>query len=125
MMVVMTSLAPVFALSRPGMKPQNAPVTTPAMALTTRISHIGCSLSAMAAIEAPKAPRTNWPSTPMLNAPLRNEIATARPVKMSGVAATSVSVSGRTAVAIARGVGLAIAALIRSGSPNAPRIIEP
>ena len=32
----------------------------------------------------PNAPRMNWPSTPMLNTPLRNEIATARPVKISG-----------------------------------------
>ena len=46
----------------------------------------------------------------MLNAPLRNEIATARPVKISGVAATSVSVIGRIAAAMARGVGSASAA---------------
>jgi len=125
MMVVMTSLAPVRALRKPGMNPQAAPVSTPHSVEIRMIRNIGCSLRAMAAVAAPNAPRTNWPSTPMLNAPLRNEIATARPVKMSGVAATSVSVSGRTAVAMARGVGFAIAALILSGSPNAPRIIEP
>ena len=72
------------------------------------IRNIGWSLSAIAAIAAPNAPRMNWPSTPMLNAPLRNEIATARPVKISGVAATSVSVIGRTAAAMARGVGSAM-----------------
>ena len=46
----------------------------------------------------------SWPSPPMLNMPVRNEIATARPTKMSGVAATSVSVSGRIAVRDVRGV---------------------
>ena len=62
----------------------------------------------------------NWPSTPMLNTPLRNEIATARPVKISGVAATSVSVIGRMAAAMSCGLGSAIAAAILAGSPSAP-----
>ena len=84
MMVVMTSLAPVRALRNPGMKPQKAPVSTPHSVETRMIRNIGCSLSAIAAVAAPNAPRTNWPSTPMLNAPLRNETATARPVRISG-----------------------------------------
>ena len=48
----------------------------------------------------PNAPRMNCPSTPMLNTLVRNATATASPVKISGVAATKVSVSGRTAPAI-------------------------
>ena len=67
----------------------------------------------------------SWPSTPMLNMPARNEIATPRPVKISGVAATSVSVIGRIAVAISRGSPVWNAVRIRAGSPNAPASIAP
>ena len=81
-------------------------------------------MRAIAAAAAPNAPRTNWPSTPMLNTPLRNAIATPRPAKISGVEATSVSVMGLMAAAIARGVGSASAALILAGSPTAPISIE-
>ena len=47
-------------------------------------------------------------------------MATARPVKMSGLAATSVSVSGRIAAARTFGSFVPIAATILVGSPNAP-----
>ena len=59
----------------------------------------------------------------MLNAPLRNETATARPVKISGVAATRVSVIGRTAAAMARGVGSASAAEIRAERADRHRAV--
>ena len=62
----------------------------------------------------------NWPSTPMLNTPLRKAIATASPVKMSGVDATRVSVNGRTAAAMTLGSLVPMAAAILVGSPKAP-----
>ena len=105
------------------MKPHAAPVSMPAATDTRRITGIGWSLRAIAAMVAPNAPRTNCPSTPMLKTPLRNEMATARPQKIRGVDATSVSVMGRIAAATARGVGSARAAPIRAGSPRAPTSI--
>ena len=67
----------------------------------------------------------SWPSTPMLNMPARNEIATARPVRISGVDATSVSVSGRIAVAMSLVLPVSKAVTMRTGSPNAPDSIAP
>ena len=40
------------------------------------------------------APPMNWPVAPMLNRPARKARATASPVRMSGVALTTVSDSG-------------------------------
>ena len=76
-------------------------------------------------IVAPSAPMMSWPSPPMLNMPARNEMATPRPTKISGVAETSVSVSGRIAVAMSRGSPVWSAVWIRRGSPNAPASIAP
>ena len=72
------------------------------------------------AIVAPRAPIISWPSPPMLNMPARNEIATARPAKIKGVAATSVSVIGRIAVAMSLALPVWSAVMIRPGSPKAP-----
>ena len=115
MMVVMTSWAPVRAFRKPGMKPQKPPASVaPAMA-NTRITRLGSPevWSETPTNVAPSAPMISWPSPPMLNMPVRNEIATARPTKMRGVAATRVSVIGRMAVAMVRGPGFSNARAIR------------
>ena len=85
------------------MKPHTAPVSTPAIVAPMSGTGAGRSRRTSRAAVAPKAPRMNWPSTPMLNTLVRNATATARPVKISGVAATSVSVIGLMAAAIWRG----------------------
>ena len=41
-------------------------------------------------------PMSSWPSPPMLNRPARKPIATPRPVRISGVAAVSVSEIARS-----------------------------
>ena len=122
MMVVMTSWAPVRALRNPGMNPQKAPVTIPTAIDASRITKAGTwPWSTNAVIVAPRAPIISWPSTPMLNMPARNEMATASPARISGVEATSVSVSGRMAVAMSAASPVSSAVRIRTGSPNAPR----
>ena len=109
------------------MKPQIPPNTTEAAIARTRITSDGRPefWSPTPTIVAPSAPRISWPPPPMLNMPVRNEIATARPVKISGVAATSVSVSGRMAVAMSFRLPVWNALTILPGSPNAPDSIAP
>ena len=120
MMVVITSCAPVRALRKPGMKPHSAPVSVPIATASISSSGLGTSRKASTATVAPMAPMMNWPSTPMLKTPLRKEIATASPVKMSGADATSVSVIGRIAPAITFGLLLLNAAASLDGTPKAP-----
>ena len=67
------------------MIPHSAPASAAAM------KHIGISRYAGAGTRMPTThaamlPTTNWPSAPILNTPVLNENATARPVKISGVA---------------------------------------
>jgi hypothetical protein len=121
MIVVMTSCAPVRALSNPGMNPQSAPPTVAARMARIRSTGAGRPPPIpIVTIVANNAPRSSWPSPPMLNMPARNEIATARPTKMYGIVATSVSVMGRIAVAMSLEAPVSSAVRIRSGSPNAP-----
>ena len=106
------------------MKPHPAPKTIPAASDPS--SRMGAESSPMtlwssrAIAVAPSAPRTNWPSPPMLNTPERNDTVMARPVKIRGVAATNVSLSGRKAVAQASGVPTFNASMNLPGSPKAP-----
>jgi hypothetical protein len=93
MMVVMTSWAPLCALRKPEMKPQNAPPARPAISATSRFTTIG-SGSEKPATAAQMQPITAWPWPPMLNRPPRNASATDRPVKTSGAAYVSVSEIG-------------------------------
>ena len=104
------------------MKPQAAPVSVPIASARMSRTGGGRSRRTRTATVAPIAPMMNWPSTPMLNTPLRKAIATARPVKMSGLAATRVSVNGRIADASTFGSFVPMAATILVGSPNAPMI---
>ena len=102
------------------MKPHAAPVRVPVAIASTRRMGGGRSRRTRTANVAPIAPMMNWPSTPILNTPLRKAMATARPVKISGVAATRVSLNGRTAAAMTFGSLVPKAAMIRAGSPKAP-----
>ncbi len=62
----------------------------------------------------------SWPSAPMLKRPARKPTATARPVKMSGVAERSVSEIGWSAVWISFVSPEAIAERISVGLPIEP-----
>ncbi len=90
MMVVMTSWAPVFALSRPAIPPQMAPPTMPATIARIRWNGVGRPTwipTQVAAIP----PISIWPWAPMLNSPARNPSATPRLARISGVLANNVS----------------------------------
>ncbi len=90
MIVTMTSCAPVFALSRPGMKPQIAPPMAPHTMASGRWMTSGRPVNVKPARTASMPPMSSWPSPPMLNRPARKARATARPVKISGVASVRV-----------------------------------
>ena len=66
------------------MKPHSAPPRKPAAIASGRWTNSGSPWSEKPTKVATIAPRYSWPSAPMLNRPLRNPRATARPVKMSG-----------------------------------------
>src|SRR3712207_288016 len=105
MIVVITSCAPKYALRKPGIAPQRNPVTT--QPSRTRIIPRGPrnprDTPSQAAV---MAPIKNWPSPPMLKSPTRKATATARPVKIRGVAFSRVRPSS-------------------VGPPNAPRRSAP
>ncbi len=87
MMVVMTSCAPVLALSAPATAPRSAPAAAAASPAARTASGAGVA----AGSEAPMTPQASdataiCPSPPMLKRPPRNATATASPVKTSGVA---------------------------------------
>src|SRR5918994_1923531 len=92
MIVVMTSCAPKI-LSSPGMAPHSQPPKPAATIAATRTNGPGPGMVSATATPA-MAPMNSWPSPPILNRPARNGTATARPVKMSGVALTMVRPEG-------------------------------
>src|SRR5215218_7922871 len=105
MMVVITGCAPKYALSTPGIAPQRKPASreparTRGIATGPREPRDTPSQAAV------MAPMKNWPSPPMLKSPARKATATARPVKIRGVALSSVRP-------------------MASGDPNAPRRSAP
>ena len=90
----MISLTPSLALSSPGMSPQTAPASAPATIIAgiTTIAGVPAGrIGARTTALAPHAPSRNWPSAPMFHSRIRNASAHARPVRISGVALTSVS----------------------------------
>jgi len=85
MMVVMTSCAPVTALSTPAIAAHSAPVIMPTTIASSMCSGHGSS-SEKPIQPAPIAARIIWPWPPMLNRPARKPTARPRPEPMSGVA---------------------------------------
>ena len=90
MMVVMTSWAPVFALSSPAMPPQTMPPITPASSATTRWMGPG-RLRWIPTQVAVIPPISICPWAPMLNSPARKASAIPRLARISGVLAKRVS----------------------------------
>jgi hypothetical protein len=120
MIVTMTSWAPVRAFRSPGTKPHSAPPRKPAPTASGRWTNIGSPCRENPTKVATIAPTYSCPSAPMLNRPLRKPRATARPVKMSGVAARSDSLTGLKALLIWPRSPLANAAAYVSGLPRPP-----
>src|ERR1022692_2893268 len=99
MIVTITSYAPVRALSTPTIQPITAPPTNaPSTQTMTWIT--GGRLTPKPSQVATIARPTHWPAAQMLNSPVRNAIATDRPVRISGVALAAVSDSGNKIAAI-------------------------
>src|SRR5262249_48041265 len=92
MIVEITSWAPTVAFRNPAMPAQNAPARVEAtIAINT------CGSGAMPIHDVPiqfamNRPTKYWPWPPMLNMPQRNANATASPVRISVVVASSVCV---------------------------------
>ena len=84
MIVVITSWAPVRALSTPGIAPYAAPPNTPARIASGICTNPGPSIMNPTKVEA-KPPAIICPVAPMLNNPARNATATETPVKINGV----------------------------------------
>ena len=74
------------------MNPQTPPAMAPATIIAgiTTIGVPAGRIGARTIALAPQAPSRNWPSAPMFQRRIRKASAHARPVRMSGVAATSV-----------------------------------
>ena len=91
----MISLTPSRALRMPGIRPHSAAGEQPGQhhhrdQRRSPASRPGASGNRTTAL-APQAPSRNWPSAPMFQSRIRNASAQARPVRISGVALTSVS----------------------------------
>ena len=91
MMVVITSCAPVAALSQPAMAAQPAPTSAPAASASGIWMSGGRPAKENPTTTAARPARSSWPSAPMLNRPARKASATPRPARISGAAAVSVS----------------------------------
>jgi hypothetical protein len=78
MIVEMTSLTPRVVLSTAATPAQEAPTVQATRMMNGMCSHIG-RLTAAPAAAAISAASVYWPSTPMLNRPIRKPMATARP----------------------------------------------
>ena len=90
----MISLTAKRALSRPGMKPHAAPARKPESIISGIVTNAGVPAGTSGrntTALAPHAPIRNWPSAPMFHSRIRKASAQARPVRISGVALTSVS----------------------------------
>jgi hypothetical protein len=79
MIVEMTSLTPRVTLSRPAIAAQAAPTTMAVITMSSIRTMPGSQLRKDAAPSAPASIPANryWPSTPMLNRPIRKPMATA------------------------------------------------
>ena len=76
------------------MKPHRPPAAAPASIITGMTTIAGVpagSTGARTIALAPQAPSRNWPSAPMFQRRIRKASEQARPVRISGVALTSVS----------------------------------
>jgi hypothetical protein len=89
MIVVITSWAPVRALSTPAIPPHTAPPRNPAITASGRWMALGRS-QVNPTQPAHVAPMTSCPAAPMLNRPARNASATDKPASARGVASTRV-----------------------------------
>ena len=96
MIVVMTSCAPVAALSQPGIAAQAAPASTPARSASGRCMKIGSPWMENPTATAAMPPAIIWPSAPMLKSPARKPSATPRAASVTGAAAVSVSDSAES-----------------------------
>ncbi len=74
------------------MPPQIAPAVMPMRSPTGSSSCTGRKFQKIITQAVPIAPQINWPSAPMFQKRSRKAIATPRPVRVSGIAFTSVSV---------------------------------
>src|SRR5256885_12169466 len=77
----------------PGTAASRAPPAAPASIIAAITTGDGAPPSSSPTVAPVIAPAYSWPSPPMLNRFIRNATAAASPVKASGVAATSVSLS--------------------------------
>ncbi len=93
MIVRITSCAPVRALRAPTSQPMTTPPASAPSTHTTTWMTAGM-LYAKPSQAATIEPPMNWLCAPMLNRHTRNAIPTERPVRISGVAANTVSDSG-------------------------------
>ena len=96
MMVVMTSWAPVAALSQPAIDAHSAPASMPAISASGRWIKNGRPSKAKPTTTAAMPPISSCPSAPMLNSPARNPSAIPNPASVSGAAAVNVSDSALT-----------------------------
>src|ERR1043165_8351663 len=72
------------------MPAQAAPAIAPAQRIAGTRTHAGSEAAPRTTATPAAAPTSNCPSAPMLNTPARNAMATASPVRISGVAWTRV-----------------------------------
>src|SRR5581483_5568260 len=93
MIVLMTSLVSRRARSHPQMPPHTAPPAAPTAIISVIASGRGHPPRYGPTAPAAIAPMTSWPSAPMFHSAAENETEIASPVKISGVARTTVSVS--------------------------------
>ena len=93
--VVTTSSTPSRAFKSAGPSSINAPASAAASIISTNNTGIGQSKPVPPCMPptatAANAPAYNWPSAPMLKSRARNATATARPVRINGMARVSVS----------------------------------
>ena len=85
MIELMTSLTPRVTFSTATMAAQSAPTSIATTTISTMCSGPGSATAAPAAAVRMVAIRY-WPSTPMLNRPIRKATETASPARKSGIA---------------------------------------
>ena len=85
MMVTITSCAPVYTFSAPGIAPHSAPPAIPASSANGRWITIGKPSKWTPTATAEIVPMMNCPDAPILNRPALKATATDNPVRISGV----------------------------------------
>ena len=88
--MLITSSTANRARSHAAIAAHDAPAAAPESSAATSVN-TPPDRNAKAVAVAAAAPTRNWPSTPMLKTPAPNAHATARPVRISGMARTSVA----------------------------------